>query len=498
MLVSLEQQSVTEKPLSTAIHWKDVSPVAYTKKKIPLLLTFLLLIFMAGLGISLLQPITFETVLLRSEIVLGPLSVDGNMGPLEAIYLGSGGPEVDRSVDLIHTVQSGQSFNGIAYTYNIDPYLLATYNNISNPGSIRVGERINIPSLSTEKLLSQNTTFDDFELAIPSTVRTDQEVPVTPTITIRANKKMDGTGLTAFFWVHEPVDANFRNYYWSLGNGKRSFDESTHFTYDKPGTYKVTLRAIDQQGRTHLSNKIFIDVPHPTTFYTGTQQFVTLDDRSDPLWLDGPITSVNGYDEMSHIPFRLLGEQNGKYKYQATETGYFNLTTRSDNRSTQVFVFVSPIPSKHVDRADINWYRTQFNTGTASNCGPSVVSMAIAWSSGRYVSIPAIRDSIGWSGDGGTSFSELSNSMKDYGIPVKYTRTGSPQDIRDIIDAGNIAVVLFYSGGISLTASRINETHFGRYYPRHRRALRPDQGVFHRRQILRGLRPHAQRLLRQQ
>jgi hypothetical protein len=155
---------------------------------------------------------------------------------------------------------------------------------------------------------------------------------------------MDGTGLTAFFWVHEPVDSNFKNYHWTLGNGKRSFGESTHFTYTKPGTYKVTLRAIDYDGKAHVSNKIFIDVPHPTTFYTGTQQFVTLDDQNDPLWLDGPITSVNGYDEISTIPFRLIGEQNGKYKYQATDTGYFNLTTRGENHSTQVFVFCESHP----------------------------------------------------------------------------------------------------------------------------------------------------------
>jgi hypothetical protein len=253
MLISIDQQNLTEKPETAQLHWSEVSLGAYGRKKPNLLLGFLLLVLASGFGISLLQPITFEKVLYQADIVQGPLSADGNMGPLEAIYLGSGGPEVDRTVDLTHTVQSGQSFNGIAYTYNIDPYLLATYNNISNPSSIRVGERINIPSLTTEKLLSQNTTFDDFELAIPSTVFTDQEPAVTPTITIRANKKMDGTGLTAFFWVHEPVDSNFKNYHWTLGNGKRSFGESTHFTYTKPGTYKVTLRAIDYDGKAHVS-----------------------------------------------------------------------------------------------------------------------------------------------------------------------------------------------------------------------------------------------------
>jgi hypothetical protein len=180
MLISIDQQNLTEKPETAQLHWSEVSLGAYGRKKPNLLLGFLLLVLASGFGISLLQPITFEKVLYQADIVQGPLSADGNMGPLEAIYLGSGGPEVDRTVDLTHTVQSGQSFNGIAYTYNIDPYLLATYNNISNPSSIRVGERINIPSLTTEKLLSQNTTFDDFELAIPSTVFTDQEPAVTP------------------------------------------------------------------------------------------------------------------------------------------------------------------------------------------------------------------------------------------------------------------------------------------------------------------------------
>jgi len=465
MLITIESQNLAKKTHKSELQASDVSFFSYVRKKRNTFQILLLAFFVLGLSLSLIHSITFQKVLQRSSILPGPTSFAESFGPLDINSFGAGAPEVDRSQDFVHIVLAGESFSEIAYRYGIDPFLLSVYNNISRTETIQIGERINIPSKSNETLLQANTNFNNYELAVPSSLVTHQEIPGSHTINIRSTQQVDGTGLTAHFWAQFPSNTSFTSYEWDLGNGSRAFRESASFSYTRPGTYTITLRAWDRSGRIHTSNKIFLDVPHLTTFYTGTQRFITVDSIEDSFWLDGPISSVGGYDHPHLFPFTLLAQENGKYRYKADKTGYFNLTTRESDRTTQVFIFVSPIPTRHVSRRDLNWYRTQFNTGTQSNCGPAVVAMAVAWATGRYVSVPSVRDTVGWRGDGGTSFEELSNAMKDNGVPIRYTRTQSPQDIRNIIDAGNLAVVLFYSGAVSSTTGIAPDNYFGRYYP---------------------------------
>jgi len=129
-------------------------------------------------------------------------------------------------------------------------------------------------------------------------------------------------------------------------------------------------------------------------------------------------------------------------------------------------VFVSPIPTAHADYAmnNFNWYRTQFNTGTSSNCGPASVSMAIGWGTGTYVPVSAVRQSVGWQGEGGTSFEELLRVIRNQGIAASIQPLRSVQNIKDVIDSGGIAIALFHTEGVKSTKLNPANDLFGKYY----------------------------------
>jgi hypothetical protein len=129
-------------------------------------------------------------------------------------------------------------------------------------------------------------------------------------------------------------------------------------------------------------------------------------------------------------------------------------------------VFVSPIPSMHAD-ADLtqfNWYRTQYNTGTTSNCGPAAAAMAISWGTGRYFPVSAVRQAVGWQGDGGTSFEELLAVIKREGIDASIKNLRSVQDVRDVIDSGAVAIVVFRTDGIKTSRDDPAANLFDKYY----------------------------------
>lgn len=151
--------------------------------------------------------------------------------------------------------------------------------------------------------------------------------------------------------------------------------------------------------------------------------------------------------------------------YRALKSGYYNITVESaDGSLSKIYLYVSTFASRHADRNDINWYRTQFNTGTSSNCGPSTVSMAIAWAKAEYVPVISIREKVGWQSDGGTSYADLRGVMRQYGVSSKIMYTGTANDLFKIIDRGNIAIVLIHTSDISKNPDDTSKSSIGRYY----------------------------------
>lgn len=153
-------------------------------------------------------------------------------------------------------------------------------------------------------------------------------------------------------------------------------------------------------------------------------------------------------------------------------------------------LFVPPLVSLINENPHTYWYKTQFETGTPSNCGPANISMAIAWSKGIDVPVYDIRVQIGWStlgkndpeaismavedymsdpnrqsrtDNGGTSLVEIVSMLNNYHVPHQFKKIQSQEDLFSIIDSGNIAIALFRAGDISYKSST-DDNLFGRHY----------------------------------
>jgi len=213
-----------------------------------------------------------------------------------------------------------------------------------------------------------------------------------------------------------------------------------------------------------VSNKIHIDIPQSGTTTTANITFRTIKKPGDTFEVEGEILQVNGQADAVQSAFDLVSESEDSYVYQALKPGYFIIRTGTPENSTTIDVFVSPVESVHSDRTDMNWYRTQFNTGTPSNCGPATVSMGISWAKGTYVAVSTIRANIGWHGDGATSFAQLAGELTRYGVKNSSTEIKSSNDLRTIIDRDHIAIVLIHCGRISGNKTTNPENFFGRYY----------------------------------
>lgn len=367
----------------------------------------------------------------------------------------------ERSDDLAHVVQHGETLSEIAYLYDIEYRELARYNNLSNPDSIKVGESIRVPSVDNVRKLRDEPSEQEISALVA-------RAPIRPdsggSLFINADKQFDGTAVTARLFIQRGLPEGYGNFEWNLGNGFKSFRNGLSWTYDKPGTYTVRLKVSNRGGHLIESNDLHISVPYPGELVTLDQSFLTLGSVEEVFRVEGEVLDVENYGSLDASPLELLGREGEFSILRSHQPGYFLISSQIQDLTKQTYVFVSPIDSVHSDRNDINWYRTQFNTGTASNCGPSVVSMSVAWARGEYIAVSSIRDNLGWSGNGGTSFSELISQMRSYGVDSRLTPIASPQDVFDIVDDGNIAVVLFHTSAVSWTAGAPEQNLVGRYY----------------------------------
>jgi hypothetical protein len=261
--------------------------------------------------------------------------------------------------------------------------------------------------------------------------------------------------------------SNLKSYEWDLGDGKRSFNVSPTYEYSQPRTYTVSLTAQDNSGNIYRSNHIYIDIPYPTSAAEqSTTQFITLSSPDEYFVVDGTITSVSRYVNVEDA-IDLSESDRFLTKARFKTSGYFGVTVKDRREKEQYYsVFFSLIPTVHVDFAEnnINWYRSQFNTGTPSNCGPASVSMGISWATGNYFPVSAVRQSVGWQGDGGTSFEELLAVLKKQGIPAQFQPLNSMQDVKTVIDSGAIAIILFHTSGVKTARQDPAVDLFGKYY----------------------------------
>jgi hypothetical protein len=380
--------------------------------------------------------------------------------------IGAGTQVEDRAVDMEYHIRPGETLSEIAYTYRISYEALAYYNKITNANRIRVGTVIRIPSLENVKTL-------ELELAArPGQVQAAPVKTAAKNVKIsyesRNNGDVGGSGITVQFSVVDPPIESLQSFEWNFGDGKRGFRPNPSYEYTTPKTYVASLTARDAAGTVYKSNPLYIDIPHPGSVVEhSTTKFITLSSPDEYFVIYGTITKVSRYPDITAAPLDLSESDRFLTKIRFKTPGFYGITAQeADNVEQYYSVFVSPVPTMHADTAteNYNWYRTQYNTGTQSNCGPASVSMAIGWALGKYFSVSSVRQAIGWHGDGGTSFEELIRVLNNEGTSAAIRPLQTVQHIKDMIDSGSIAIALFHTSGVKTTRADPAEDLFGKYY----------------------------------
>jgi len=382
------------------------------------------------------------------------------------VQTGAGSQAQDRSRDFEYPVRPGETLSEIAYTYDVSYDFLAWYNKITNANRIRVGTVIIIPSLAN--IENNKQEYQKYKTKKRQTASPAKTTKPAKNIQIAYESLNNGTGsgVTVHFSIVNPPP-ELKSYEWDLGDGKRSFRENPSNEYSQPRTYPVRLTAQDNAGNIYKSNPLYIDIPYPASMSEhSTTKFVTLSSPDDYFVVDGTIIKVARYPHIEDV-LDLSESDQVLSKARFKKSGYFGVTVRESNGRDQYYsIFVSPVPTVHVDLAtsNFNWYRTQFNSGTPSNCGPASASMGISWGTGKYHPVSAVRQFIGWQGDGGTSFEELIKAIKNQGVSAEMQPLRTMQDIKNLIDSGSIAIILFHTDGVKTARHDPKLDLFGKYY----------------------------------
>ncbi|MDR0878416.1 MAG: PKD domain-containing protein, partial [Treponema sp.] len=378
---------------------------------------------------------------------------------------GAGPLDFDRSSDIEYAIRPGEALSKIAQAYTVSSDLLAFYNNITNADRIRAGTIIKIPSLENAAEAEKRMAKQPRRNAAPAKVSTKNIKVVYETRNSGA-----ANGITVQFSVVDPSAETLQSFEWDFGDGKRDSRTKPNpsHEYTAPKTYVARLTARDAAGNLYRSNPLYIDVPHPGSApEQSDKKFVTLSSLDDYFVVQGVVTAVARYSRVEDAPLDFSESDQFLTKVRFTRPGFYGITVSETGGNEQYYsVFASPIPTMHADAApeSFDWYRTQYNTGTTSNCGPASASMAIGWSMGKYFPVSSVRQAIGWQGDGGTSLEELLKVIKVEGVSASIQPFRSVQHIKDVIDSGGIAVVLFHTAGVQSTRMDPAADLFGKYY----------------------------------
>lgn len=244
---------------------------------------------------------------------------------------------------------------------------------------------------------------------------------------------------------------------WSV-DGRQMGDKPLLWTaFSEAGSHFIEARVGNRKCQTRLRADASPDRgPEPL--------WLTLNSPDSPFTTEGNIAELRGpgddeakFIELGSGPVRVL---------RAALPGYYSFTVSTGNGPRKRFLFVSPIPSVQLDRIDRNWYYTQFNTLTTSNCGPTVASIALAWSRGIDVGVAEIRARLGWRGTGAVSLQELKGIMDDYGVSAEISKVASLGDIMALLETGRGVGVSYNMAGLPEVEDPADNL-FGQYYTDH-------------------------------
>jgi hypothetical protein len=363
-----------------------------------------------------------------------------------------------RPVPPYHTFSTGDTIHGIASLYGVSVSDIVRFNKIADERTIEAGTRIFIPT----GIDSIRTVSYPGEAAI-------QNVTLPPILYIRASVVRGRLPLAVEFGAYFDFPDSLKPV-WDFGTGQFSFSEFARCTYLKPGKFKVNLSLSDRRGNELISNDLTIIVEKVHIDYDD-DLYITMDHVNSRLDLSNRFKDHTGEPVIFNADFRLLQnpallEYYNDNCFIAVASGYSKVTLSSGTRAYSFYLFVSPFPTQFSVEPEYYWYKTQFDTGMYGNCGPACVAMAVHWATGLKISVIESRQEIGLPiSSGALSYYHMRLNFMYHKITTREIVVNDFNDMKALIDRGNIAIILFNTTYIQPVEGDKTLVFVDRYYP---------------------------------
>ncbi|MBN2532963.1 MAG: C39 family peptidase [Spirochaetales bacterium] len=357
-----------------------------------------------------------------------------------------------------HIYNPGDTLSAIASKYRVSLAEIVRFNTITDIRTLKPGDRIFIPrGIKKLRNVSDPLEMDLKTTALPGIV-TIRSFITKGTIPL----SVDFSTLFDFPGTLSPV--------WDFGNGRFSFSEHAHNTYLRPGEYRVSLCLADEKGQEIVSNSILISA-RKFNMNPDSDIFLTMDYVGEILDLSGRFYDATGNPVVFDSSFTVrqnpgLLQYIDTNRFLAITPGYTKVMLLKGNKEYHFYLFVSPFPTQHSVEPFFNWYKTQFNTGMYGNCGPACVAMAVHWATGKKITVVESREEIGLPiKSGALTYRHMASNFRYHRIKTYYTFIDDFDDMKDIIDRGNIAIILFNTTFLQPVDGDKTLIFVDRYYP---------------------------------
>ncbi|MBN1698227.1 MAG: C39 family peptidase [Spirochaetales bacterium] len=359
----------------------------------------------------------------------------------------------------IHRYAIGDTIHSIADSYGISAAGIARYNGLIDSRLLAVGTALYLPKGIEQR---RNSTFPGEPTNRTGTLPT--------TLAVSAFNKNGNIPLRVDFYpvLDVPDDLSC---VWDFGTGYFSREERPSYTYMKSGDYTVRLSVADGSGREVLSSPLTVRVKRTRIETKEGLPFYTIDHVNGNLDLGEVIqrkeAGAPAFDMETRIIQRpVLLKQTADDVFTAIAPGYAKITLTGRETSFGFYLFVSPFPSQHSVEPEYDWYKTQFDTGMYGNCGPACVAIALHWATGKYISVEKSREEIGLPiKSGALSYQHMIMNFNYHRIKTALTVIDQFNDMKRIIDWGNIAIVSFNTTVLSPVEGDERLVFVDRFYP---------------------------------
>jgi hypothetical protein len=250
-------------------------------------------------------------------------------------------------------------------------------------------------------------------------------------------------------------------YRWRIDGADAGDSREIFIAGTEPGRRTVAL-TLSLGRKTLYTTRITVDILAVAPHRPGSTVYITLSEPGSYFAVPGEVTGLVG-DVLGGERLVAIPGAGDATVLRADDDGFYLVESALGDTRFRTSVFVSPVPSYHIGREDLEWYFTQFRTNTTSNCGPTIVSMGIAWAKGDIVPVASVRSQIGWTGTGAVSIEELASVLESHGVLQRVRTVASVDEILATLEEGHLVGVVYDMAGIGTAADPATDL-FGQYY----------------------------------